>query len=262
MMPHDAAKHEVHISSAALSPSDRSATSFRDLVGLIRRRKGIILSSVLTITALTAYIVAQLSPQYTATAAVLISPRQTRIIYSELAASQSPLDRAMAVENELKILASRSNAGQVVTQLNLTSDPEFNPLLQSPDVPDPPLSRLAELPYFLLVATGLAGQRPPQPSFDHERQFEETTSMFLNALDIRPSGASYVISISFSSSDPKKAARIATKVAGFYVEAEIQEKIATTSQAGDLLAKRADDLRRSVIDLKALSKNTAPSMTL
>ena len=78
-------------------------------------------------TALLAY---NLTPEYTATSAVSIEPRKTRVRNTEAVLDQLPQDRTM-IETEIKFLRSRSFAHYAIEALGLLDDPYFNSVLRA-----------------------------------------------------------------------------------------------------------------------------------
>jgi uncharacterized protein involved in exopolysaccharide biosynthesis len=58
-----------------VDPAAESGLDIKDLLGILRRRKRVILSTVLLLTSLAVLVALQLTPRYTATAMVMIDPR-------------------------------------------------------------------------------------------------------------------------------------------------------------------------------------------
>ena len=65
--------------------------------------------------------------KYQAYSELLIDPRDLKIVDRDLTQSGLPSDATLAiVENQVRVLTSRSVLNKVVDELNLMSDPEFN----------------------------------------------------------------------------------------------------------------------------------------
>jgi len=109
-----------------------SGISIKDLLGIVRRRRVIVLVTICAITGLAALLGFQLTPRYTATADVMIKPREIQVIDLQSVVSELPPDR-FAVETEVDVMRSDFHAQRVVEELGLLADPEFNPLLQPQD---------------------------------------------------------------------------------------------------------------------------------
>jgi succinoglycan biosynthesis transport protein ExoP len=239
-----------------------SGVSLKDLLGIVRRRRLFILLTVCVITGLAALLSLQLTPRYTATAHVMIEPRQIRVIDLESVVSELPPDRSL-IETQIDMLSSNYHAQQVIEQLELLSDAEFNPLILNENSRP---SLLAGVTSWLsrnwLTTVSAANQLLAFPStdenepaddiedpnsYDYDRQMTATVARLLRALSVSQSGESQVISIDFTSADPEKAARVANAVAELYVDGQRQEKLSATRQAATWLADRVEQLRHLVL---------------
>ena len=108
---------------------DDHSISLKEFLGILRRRRVTILLTILAVTGLAALLASQLTPRYTATADVMIKPREVRIIDLESVSGGLPPDRSM-VETELDVLRSKFLAQRVIEELGLLSDAEINPFIQ------------------------------------------------------------------------------------------------------------------------------------
>jgi capsular exopolysaccharide synthesis family protein len=70
---------------------------------------------------------------------------------------------------------------------------------------------------------------------------------FLKKLDVSRGGRSYAISVDFTSTDPAKAARIANAVTRSYVDTQLADKEAATTEATQWLTERVEQLRERVL---------------
>ena len=241
---------------------DDSGVSLKDLLGIVRRRRVIILLTICAITGLAALLAFQLTPRYTATADVMIKPRQVRVIDLESVVSELPPDRAL-IETELDVLRSNYHVQRVIEELELLSDAEFNPLIQPENVQPSLLAGVTNwLSQNWLTTVSAANQLFAFPSslkiepaddiedadsYDYDRQMAATVGQLRQGLKASQTGDSQVISIHFTSTDPDKAARIANVVAELYVAGQRQEKLAATEEAATWLADRVKQLRGLVL---------------
>jgi succinoglycan biosynthesis transport protein ExoP len=238
-----------------------SSITLKDFLGILRRRRVIILMTVCVITGLAALLAFQLTPRYTATADVMIKPREVRVI--DLGSvNEVPPDRSL-IETELDVLRSHFHAQRVIEDLGLLSDAEFNPFIQPENVQPSALAGLTDWVSRNLVSTvSAANQLFAGPStlelesvddvegpdsYDYDRQMVAAVRQLLQGMKVSQKGESQVIWIGFTSTDPEKAARIANAVAEMYVAGQRQEKLAATEQAAIWLADRVEQLRRSVL---------------
>jgi polysaccharide biosynthesis transport protein len=241
---------------------DNYSITLKELLGILRRGRVIILLTVFAVTGFAALLAFQLTPRYTATADVVIAPREVRIIDLDSVSGELPPDRSM-VETELDVLKSKFLAQRVIEELGLLADTEINPLIR-PENGQPSLfAGLADwVSRSWLTTVGAAGQLPAvfptaeieqadqveDPEPDDERQMAATVGRLLEDLNVRQTGDSQVVSIDFTSTDPEKAARIANGVAELYVAGQRDEKLTATRQAAGWLTDRVDHLRRLVLN--------------
>ena len=141
-----------------------SGNDMVDLLGLFRvlwRRK-LLIAAVVALGTVGAYLYGKnLTPTYTAKAAVLIDPQQTQIIELKAMLSGMSTDGA-GLGTQIKLIQSRTFLARVMDELGLFEDPEFNPALRPKD--DPPIKISLTEPFRKLMALiphGLADGRGP-----------------------------------------------------------------------------------------------------
>ncbi|MGD9508865.1 MAG: Wzz/FepE/Etk N-terminal domain-containing protein, partial [Geminicoccaceae bacterium] len=209
------------------------------VVGMLRRRKWLIMLVTALGTATAAFVGMKLTPTYTAQASVMIDPRQLQVTTSEEVLSGLPLS-GPTMATQLGLLRSRDFVAAVMGDLKLFDDPEFNPALVPADeaatsLPTflQPLEQLiTRLPDEWLIATGLASQ--PQPVLESEAPAiarERAITNFLGDAVFLNDGVSYLIQIQFTSPDSDKAAVIANRLASRFVEDQLQGKLSATDKA-------------------------------
>ncbi len=153
---------------------------------------------------------------YMAQALVQIDVRRIEPLGADTSAiiSGLPPDSAV-IDTETRVLQSRSLAGKVVDDLALTRDREFNRSFDA-----------------------------ARANAQNER--EETIDAVLNRLEIAREGLTHIISVSFTSSDPAKAARIADAFAQGYLTRQLETKYEVIAQTNAWLSHRLDTLRSEV----------------
>ncbi len=198
----------------------------RSIIGLIRRQIKLIIATILVVNGIAALIIFQLTPIYTATALVMVDPRQKDILDPEGQVSLLPNDSGR-VESEVGILRSPAVMVGVVRDLDLTNDPSF--------VPRPGWqSRLKEM----------IGAKETPPTA--EAVANTVLANLRNTVAIARQGLTYLIEISAKSTDPQKAATIANSVADNYIKAQIDAKIETADIAQQKILSRLDAAVASV----------------
>ncbi|MDX6750925.1 polysaccharide biosynthesis tyrosine autokinase [Geminicoccaceae bacterium 1502E] len=221
----------------------------KELLGILRRRRWVIMGTMLLLTTLAVLVGLQMTPKYTAKALVMIDPRQSRVVDVE-AVMQGLGTDASTVETQIKVLTSRDYVLGVMESLRLFEDPELNPaLLKDPrDVViklGGPFERLvAWMPDEWLIAAGLAEEPGPDSGEVRALLSEQgAIDAFTGRYKVTQEGRSYVIGISYTSTDPGKAAKIVNRAAQMYVEAQRDLKLDATLRASGFLGDRLSELR-------------------
>jgi capsular exopolysaccharide synthesis family protein len=191
---------------------------------IIRRRLPLIcaLSALCLALAAVAYFFAE--PRYAATARVALERGSEQVIKVDQVVPSVAPDSA-SVDTEVQVLQSPELAGQVVDQLRLTADPEYNPQL----------------------ADGIA--------LPAEQARRQAIALLLSRLKVEREGFSYAIAISFESERPQTAARVANAIADIYVEGQVRSKADANRRAGNFLESQLDKLRGQVLSAEAAIAN-------
>lgn len=222
---------------------DDAMFDLADVLRIIRFRLGIIAGTAVTIIALTAITLFQMTPLYSATALVILEGRQNNVVDIEAVLSGISTDPS-SVENQIQILTSRGLAGRVVDTLNLQNDPEFNPRL---DETGPSLIQaLNPLRWF-----GSAGESLLSEAQETERAHDEIVSRFLSGLSVQPVGRSTAMQIVIQSPSAQKATRMANAVAEAYVDDQLNAKFEATERATSWLSERITSLAEEVQNAEA-----------
>lgn len=210
------------------------AVDIRAIWQVLRRRAAVIIGSIGFVTITTLLVVFQLEPRYTANVLILIDPREQQVVDIEAVMSGLPPDSAV-IDSEVEVLRSRKLTSRVVAQLDLVNDPEFNAALAEKSF----LAWLNPIAWFSTSA-----DIPPE---DKARiELNQVIDSFEANLGVSRRGLTYVISVSFQSKDPAKAATIANKMAELYVLEQLEAKYDATKRANDWLNERLGDLRAEV----------------
>lgn len=211
---------------ASARPASAGVIDLPAVLDALRRRFWLIGGLAATAMAAVVLALALMTPRYTATAILIVDPRQQRVLSSEAVLSGIGADAA-AVESQVEVLQSTSLARQVVEQLGLATDPE--------------LAR----PSLVERLSALVG-RPGDASED--ARLRRVMARFADSLRVRRRGLTYVLEVGFVSEDPVKAARIAQAVAQNYMAEQTAAKRQAASDASGWLGERLDDLRRRVTE--------------
>ena len=233
------------------------------VVKVLRRRRVVILVTILLLTGLSALLAYVPTPQYTASASLLLGARATRAGNTEAVRGAPPQDRS-TIETQIRLLESRSFIRDLVERLDLLADPEFNLALRGdrgvaglvrrhlPNALGWLPKALGWLPKAWLVEAGIAmPSSAPTPDGaavpPDGRRLELATDRFLARLDVVQLGEAHVLSVQFTSPDPAKAARIANAVANGYIAQELATRQADVARRRSWLSQRLEQLRVDVL---------------
>lgn len=192
----------------------------------LRRRARLIGAVTAGALALAALALAVIPARYTATAVLLVDPRQQRVVQSEAVLSGIGADAA-AVESQVEVIESTSLARRVVDDLRLPEDPGFTRV--------PVSERVATL---LRETFGAA--RPPETAEERHRR---ALARLKDNLKVQRRGLTYVIEVGFVAEDAQQAAKVANAVAAAYLADQASAKLEATTRASGWLDERLRELR-------------------
>ncbi|HJO23094.1 MAG: polysaccharide biosynthesis tyrosine autokinase [Myxococcota bacterium] len=219
-------------------PADDVEIDLREIFGALQRRRWVLAGCVLLITSAVLLVTFQLTPRYTANTEVLIDPRERNVVDLESVLSGLSSD-ASTIDSQIEVIGSRSLARRVVEQLGLARDPEFNVALREPG----PLGAVVSWLRGLFPA-GLEDETEEERQ---EREQFKVTDAFSEALHVSRVGRrSFVIEVSFTSENARKASRVANTLADLYLVEQLEAKFEATQRATDWLNERLGALRKRV----------------
>lgn len=194
---------------------------------ILRRQWPLIASIVGAALALViAYLLAA-TPMYTANARILMDTRQTQVLDKDSAQSNALIDTGF-VDSQVEIIQSDDMILSIVRRLKLTDDPEYNG--SAPGLPALVIGKLMSL----LASDG------PASKDKIERNAVETIQRNLKVERVL---TTYVLSVSFRSMNPDKAAVIANAISDAYIVGALEAKYQSTKRAGEWLQQRSAELR-------------------
>ncbi len=202
-----------------LKISRQDVLEVREILRMLKRRRWLILGTVGVALVVAALLLSQLRPQYTASASVMVDPRQTNVVDLEEVLSGLPVN-AETVQSEIEVLRSRDLAGRVVDKLKLSDNAEFSEIVR----------------------------RQNEKSFLTDQDHQDTIrnaviDHFLNSLTVKIAGRSRVITMSYRSHDPRLSAAIANNIVDLYVSGQLETRILATRNASSWLNQKLEQLR-------------------
>lgn len=218
-------------------PHSPPAFQLADFIRLLDARRILILRVALA-TIICGLVAALLLPTiYASSTVVMLDGRRNNV--TDLSAVLSPLGNDPAsVQNQIQIITSRDLAGSAVDRLKLIDDPEFNPALGRPGL----VQLMGEIASLLNPGNWFEGEVPATSGLLRERVIDN----FQRHVSAEVQGISTAITITATSRDPSKAARIADAVARTYVTSQVSARLNATNATTDWLNTRLHQLAQQL----------------
>ena len=177
------------------------------------RRRSVLMMGIMVAFIAAAVIYIMIAPaRYTSTSMLFFDARKAGSLEQQ-GYSSAPGDSAF-VDSQVEVLKSENLARSVVQQLDLASDPEF-----------------------------------ASPEFRNEgERLERVIRIFERNVSIKRIGLTYIVTISYRSLDPNKAARISNAVAEAYIAGELDSKSLAARRVNNWLQDRLRELRSQAED--------------
>lgn len=230
--------------SEPVEPPPSRELSLLDLLGVLRRYALLLLACLGIGVSLAVATLAWLDPVYQATAQLMIEPSRGGLAGQDLPQAGITNDDS-AIDSEVKLLASRSMAKEVIEALDLAAEPELRRSLEV----------AAQVGDHLKIAALAAGIDDSITLVDR----------FLARLSVARDGKTHVIAITFKSSDPRLAPLIANGIADRYIAGRLDAKSRATGGAVAWLEGALDDSRKALEvaeaaldDFRAEARGTYP----
>jgi polysaccharide biosynthesis transport protein len=189
-----------------------------------RRRYVIIAATGLLAICLAVLYLKVTPPTFTASADVILSKHENQFVQQQVVLAASPMD-AYSLESEIQIVRSDNVTAAVVKRLHLDGDPEF----------------VGSGGGLLTMISGL--WRTESALNDFQRTQQAALVLEKNT-EVARVGMSYVIEISYSSTNPEKSALIANAIAEEFIAEQRNAKKQESRTAGDWSFERATQLRQ------------------
>jgi polysaccharide biosynthesis transport protein len=173
------------------------------VLGFLRRQYLVIIITAALALAASVILAMILPPTYTAQVKVLLGGSKAPVVQQQSMLDETPID----LESQIEILKSKAVATSVIDQLNLADYPDFG-------------GKADRLHAAWKAVRRMLGITPQglNPTDELIEEFERR----LSAARI---GGSSVISISFDSSNPERAAEIANAIAKAYMDDQLKAKV-------------------------------------
>ncbi|MGP9813507.1 GumC family protein [Rhodopseudomonas sp. NSM] len=207
-------------------PADRDSdgVDFRNVVGILSRRRNWVFGVPLALCALVVAYLLVAHPAYTGTAQVFVDPRDQYTPKDDPLQNSVPGDGLLLVESQLKIITSNEVLNRVIEQMNLQNDPEFNGERMG-------LGRLVKA----LIGLG----KPEDRALVTLRNLRKKVTT-------RRIDRSFVIDILASADTAPRAAALANAVATSYLEEQAGANSAFQRRTSESISAQLGKLRQEV----------------
>lgn len=207
----------------------------------IWRRKWFIAGLSIALFGFFSTILVLLPVQYTTETEIVVEQRPQGV---DLAAvlSRIPTD-SQAVLTQAEALRSRALAQRTISQLNLLTNAEFNPDIIPDDGSLRSRWRQVKAATVSFVESLLPERGSPRAG---DPVLNEATDIFLKRLRVTPVGRSQVLKASFTSENPELASEILNTLVGFYLAAQMENRVAVPTKMGEFLKGELDKLQAKV----------------
>ncbi len=268
--------------------ADTGEVDLRGFLRTVYRGKWILILTMAASMGATLYWMLHAVPLYSADVLIVIEARPSSIVRVDQAVQDISADTAK-VDTEVAVLQSRGLAARVVRDLGLDKDPEFastasagadvargatgeaassdaSPAKIYPSSLIPAIAdAMQRARSFITSAWARANGRSAQnvdamaaeevPDADavgaaDAREAAALLNRFLSRLSVEPEGQSRLIRVSFSSTNPAKAALIANKVVDEYIQSQLETKSEGARHTAEWLEMRLGELGDTVRSLE------------
>ena len=224
--------------------NDKTGISLSDILHTLWLRKRLLMSVTFSLSILAVLIIFQLVPRYTASTQLLVGINAAKVVDIEEVMTGN-LNNEVAVIGEMEVLKSRELARKVIEAVHLEQYEEFNPDLRKPGF----LAQFSIknlLPDAWQEAIGLVDIDSRTAEDKEEAHLTRLTNAFLSKLAVAQVKHSQVINVTFTSEDPKLAAKIVNEIADRYIIGQLQAKFDATKKATSWLNDQLGELKQKV----------------
>jgi succinoglycan biosynthesis transport protein ExoP len=212
---------------------------------ILRKRKWLILAVTLTLITGAAVQTYTTTPVYTSTAQIQIDLETPNVLpYQEVSASPQFYFEETYRETQHRILRSKILARRVATRLDLGNSPSFGAATS------PGLLREA-VPAVTGTVVGLfrkeaPAQKPKPGEKKATRNVDGLAQALLGGLSVDPDKGTRLVSVSYTSHDPKLAQQVVNAFADEYIELNFETRYQAATMATDFLKRELDQLKVKV----------------
>lgn len=212
------------------------------LLAVLRRRRLAIGLTALLVPLLAWIAIGQITPRYSATATVLYEPNGFAARELQSILRVDPTTEAVMF-SQAEIVRSLRTAERVADDFGLQNLPEFNADLRPVGLMLRWLKQVRTIIVTPLTDGGAAAE-----GHDVDDSRNAVAFAVREAITVTTPKSSRVLEITFTSRDRRLAAAVANSIAAYYIDDQLEVKIAAVRRATSWLQTRASELSREVAD--------------
>lgn len=220
------------------------------LLSILRRRKNLILSTIVLLTLFGVGLTFYVTPKFTAQSDILLDVRKTTVIDMQAVVAGLQGGDVASIRSELDVIASPALLERVITQLGLLGNPDFNHTLNpKKSIGD----YLKDSLTYVLPSSISEKLFPPSdepllsPDEREQRLMAQAVRWMQDDLTVfNDQGRSYTIRLTYVSTNPKLATQIVNAVAHQYLTSQLESKFQKTQQVNQWLQEKLSDLKARV----------------
>lgn len=219
---------------------DPELLDLRHLLTVVMYHKWSILGLAFVSGLIAAFWVFAMEPVYRASTSIVLERQQANVVSVEEVYAVDTIDLNYS-QTQYEILRSRNLAERAVRRLKLYERPEFAAE-----------SLQEKTPWYAIDLTRLlpaSRQEPPQqltPQELEEKTIQSLITMISEDLQVSPVEHSYIVYLSFESTDASFAAQIVNTLAEEFINGNLDNRLEGTLQATDWLGERLESLKHAL----------------
>jgi exopolysaccharide transport family protein len=220
--------------------ADGQGFDLREILNFLWRQWKFI-GSIVGVALLVAIVsLARETPRYTASTQILLDPQKQKAAGADAVLSDVNLDFAN-IENQMAIIRSTTFLRRVVEKERLVSDPEFGSgPAQGPSV----------LETIRSYVPGSAGETKSAAAVPQNEIIPSNVMGSVGALQgamtVARTGQGYILTVSVTSIDPARAAKLANAIADAYIVDKLDARFEAAKRASSWLSDRLVELRKQL----------------
>ncbi len=219
-------------------PLDNDTPSLTDYLGILVRRKWLLIAVAATVLAVAVLQVLTTTPIYRAKITLQIDPEDAKVLpYQEIAQSGTQRRLREYIWTQAEIIKTRGVARRVVQRLELGEVPAFSASTRKGLVLD--LFSSVRGALSRLTRPSSDDSQPADPSMREDGLINQ----LLGQVSVRALRNTRLIEVGCHSPSPQLAADICNALAEEYIEQHLLGRYEATTRATDFLRKQLDDLK-------------------